>query len=324
MSHYTQLTLDQRYQIQECRSFNNQFKLATIAARVGVSVSTISRELRRNMSGRGYQAKYAHRQATERRLGKAISRMTVQNWLFVERRIRNDWSPEQISLWLKKYGDFTVSHESIYQYLLTDKAQGGTLYTHLRGKNSRRNRYGSYKKRGHIKDRTFIDERPASVEKRLTIGHWELDTVMGKAQRCPLVTLTERKSRFELVAKVSSKNANVVANAIIELLLPYKNKVRTITTDNGKEFAYHKKIAAALDAKIYFAHPYASWERGLNENTNGLLRQYFPRKTDFSTITDAQIEQALYRLNNRPRKCLGMKTPHQVFFKTNQSVALAV
>jgi len=147
--------------------------------------------------------------------------------------------------------------------------------------------------------------------------------MIGKAQRCPLVTLTERKSRLELVGKVADRSAEAVSEAIIALLHPFKNKVRSITSDNGKEFAYHEKIAQALDAKFYFAHPYASWERGLNENFNGLLRQYFPKGSDFSAITQEQLHDAMARLNNRPRKCLSMKTPIQVFFKTNQSVALA-
>jgi len=169
----------------------------------------------------------------------------------------------------------------------------------------------------------FIDDRPPSVENRKIIGHWEVDLMIGKAQRCPLVTLTERKSRFELVGQVADRSAEGVSQAIITLLKPFKNKVRSITSDNGKEFAYHEKIARALDAKFYFAHPYASWERGLNENFNGLLRQYFPKGSDFSAITQEQLHDAMVRLNNRPRKCLDMKTPIQVFFKTNQSVALA-
>lgn len=323
MRGYAQLTLDQRYQIQECKRWKRRLKLSTIAARVGVSISTISRELKRNCTaGRGYRAKHAHNLALQRRETKSTPRIDAERWRQVEDRLREDWSPEQISLWQKKHRFASVSHESIYQYVYADKRTGGDLHKHLRCKKKRRKRYGTYKKRGHIVDRVSIDERAASVEKRLQIGHWELDTIQGKKQRCPIVTLVERKSRYTLIGQVSSNKADNVAKTIIRLLEPHAKKVKTLTSDNGKEFAFHKTIAQKLDAKFYFAHPYASWERALNENTNGLLRQYFPKNSDFSKLKQYELDHAMERLNNRPRKCLNMSTPNQIFLKTKQSVAL--
>lgn len=323
MSGYTQLTLEQRYQIQECKTWKRKLKQSVIAGRVGVSVSTISRELKRNSTaGRGYRAKHAHNRALQRRQEKTVPRITELQWQRVECLLRQDWSPEQITLWLKKKSLAPVSHERIYQRIYADKRDGGDLHKHLRCKKKRRKRYGSYKKRGHIVDRVSIDERPESVEKRLHIGHWELDTIQGKGQRCPIVTLVERKSRYTLIGQVESNKAENVAQTIIRLLKPYAQQVKTLTSDNGKEFAYHTDVAQQLDAKFYFAHPYASWERALNENTNGLLRQYFPKKTDFSKLEPEALENAMDRLNNRPRKCLNMCTPDQIFHKRKQSVAL--
>jgi len=323
MNRYTQLTREQRYQIQECIRWKYKLKLSTIAARVGVSVSTISRELKRNATnGRGYRAEAANNKALARRMNKVRPRITQAQWSQIELQLRNDWSPEQIMLWGRKNGQLSVSHERIYQYILEDKMAGGDLFKHLRGSKKRRNRYGSYKKRNPVAERVFIDERAPAVEKRLIRGHWEVDLIMGKRQRCPMVTLTERKSRFCLIGQVDSKNATSVMQRVIELLLPFKTLVRTITSDNGKEFAYHKKIAEQLDAKFYFAHPYHSWERGTNENTNGLLRQYLPKTMDFRSITQDQLDHAMNRLNHRPKKCLKMKTPSEVFFNSNQRVAL--
>lgn len=323
MRGYKQLTEIQRYQIQEMRRFKIKLRLSTIAKRLGVSESTVSRELRRNRSKRGYRAGYAHRKAQERLQSKAHKRFSDDDWAYVNELLRKDWSPEQISLWLKKYGTFTISHEHIYQHILCDKKHGGDLHKHLRSQRQRKRRYGSSKDNGHLRNRVFIDERPESVERRLIIGHWEVDLVMGRKSRRPLLTLVERKSRLTLVAQVARKSAGAVRDAMVKLLMPFKQSVRTITSDNGLEFAYHEQVAELLEAKFYFAHPYHSWERGTNENTNGLLRQYFPRSRDFTTIKKSQIIHATDRLNNRPRKCLDMETPNQVFFKNKQRLALA-
>jgi IS30 family transposase len=318
---YTQLTQEERYQIQALlKAEHDQTEIAMI---LGRHKSTISREIRRNIGLRGYRPQQAQRLADERKQAKYQSRITDGTWLVVEQLLEMDWSPEQISLWLKAFCHVSISHEWIYQYILQDKADGGDLHLHLRCQKQRRKRYGSYNRRGQLIDRISIDERPNIVDLRSRIGDWELDTIIGKGHQQAIVSLTERKSRYTLIQKVERKTAQCVSNAIINLLTPFSEFVHTMTSDNGKEFADHKNIADKLNARFYFAHPYASWERGLNENTNGLIRQYFPKNRDFKTITQKEINQAMYKLNNRPRKCLGMKTPNQVFLGINPPVALA-
>jgi IS30 family transposase len=318
---YKQLTQEERYQISALlKAGHAQSEIAMILNR---DKSTISRELRRNTGLRGYRPKQAQRLAAERRQSKIQPRITDAVWVSVERLLRQDWSPEQISLWLKAEKQIVISHEWIYQYVLQDKHFGGELYRHLRCQKQRRKRYGSYNRRGQIVDRVSIDDRPAIVDRRSRIGDWELDTIIGKNHQQAIVSLSERKSRFTLIHKVERKTAQCVSRAIIKLLKPFSDRVITLTSDNGKEFAEHKKIADKLNAKFYFAHPYASWERGLNENTNGLIRQYFPKGSDFTNITQKEINQVMRKLNNRPRKCLGIKTPNQVFLGINPSVALA-
>jgi IS30 family transposase len=320
MSNYTQLAREQRYQIYALMKAGLcQTEIATI---VGVHKSTISREVRRNRGLRGYRPKQAHRFAKTRRAEAIQPRISSSTWTLVKRFLRDDWSPEQISSWLFNERQITVSHEWIYQFVLKDKGQGGELHHHLRCKKQRRKRYGSPNYRGRIPDRISIDQRPKIVETRSRIGDWELDTIIGKGHKQALVSLTERKTRLTLLAKVQRKSAELVSWSIRRLLEPIASKVLTLTSDNGKEFARHQEIAQALQASFYFAHPYSSWERGLNENTNGLIRQYFPKKHDFTTITEKDVTMVMNKLNNRPRKCLGFKTPNQVFFGINPSVAL--
>ena len=321
MGLYTQLTQEQRYQIHALmKARHSQTEIALI---VEVHKSTVSRELGRNQGLRGYRPKQAHQFALQRRQAKCQPRICPEHWELIERLLREDWSPEQISLWLAKTWHLAISHEWIYQYILRDKAKGGELHRHLRCQKARKKRYGSYDRRGQIRNRVSIEARPAIVERRSRLGDWELDTIIGKGHRQALVSLTERKSRLALFAKIPNKGAESVTQSILKLLLPLSSKVHTLTSDNGKEFARHEVIAEALQADYYFAHPYASWERGLNENTNGLIRQYFPKGHDFTLITEEEICQAMDKLNNRPRKCLGMKTPNQVFFGINPRVALA-
>ena len=210
----------------------------------------------------------------------------------------------------------------IYQYIHQDKENGGNLYTHLRCKKKKKKRYGSNDKRGHLKNRISIDERPNVVEKRSRIGDWEADTIIGKAHKQAIVSLTERKSGLALIYKVDRRTKENTEYAIKQLLGSISEKVYSMTSDNGKEFANHKKIAEALQCDFYFAHPYSSCERGTNENTNGLIRQYFPKDRDFRTITDKELIHAMKRINNRPRKRLGYKTPNQVFFGESFNVAL--
>jgi IS30 family transposase len=252
--------------------------------------------------------------AMERRK-KPAPRIPVETWELIESKLREDWSPEQISGWLKRNNKFQVSHESIYLYILADKRTGGDLHKHLRCQKKRRKRYGSHDRRGKLPNRVSIDERPGIVDRRQRIGDWEVDTIIGKGRRQAIVTLTERKSRFALLRKVERRKADLVREAVIDLLQPVVDRAHTITGDNGKEFAEHERIAKELDIDFFFAHPYAAWERGTNENMNGLVRQYIPKNRDFALVTDEELITIIDKLNHRPRKCLDFKTPLEVFFE---------
>jgi IS30 family transposase len=317
MRTYTQLTQAQRYQIYALR--NTQHSLAEIATVIGVHKSSVSRELERNRGKRGYRPQQAQELALERR-HKAVPRITAEVWALVERLLKQDWSPEQISGRLKKEQGICISHEWIYQYILADKRANGDLYKHLRCQKKRRKRYGTYDRRGKLPNCRSIEERPAIVNARKRLGDWEVDTIIGRKHKQAIVTLTERKSRFTFVSKVKRRTAQAVRRQVCRMLLPVKKKVHTLTSDHGKEFADHEQIAQMLELKFYFAHPYAAWERGTNENTNGLLRQYFPKKSDFQSVSNKTLERAMARLNFRPRKTLRFKTPFEVFY--HSSVAL--
>jgi len=315
MSTYKQLTQAQRYQIKALLDIDTpQGKIAEL---LGVSPSTISRELKRNRGKRGYRPKQAHEKAMARRAEKSKGRLTAETWALVEIKLKEDWSPEQISGRLKEEGVF-ISHESIYQYVYADKRADGTLWKHLRHPKTYRKRAGGRDRRGKIPNRRSIDERPAVVDERSRIGDWEADLIIGIDGVA--LTLTERKSRFTLLRIFPSKHAAPITAAIIELL-NWDVRIKTITFDNGKEFAGHQEIAAALNADCYFAHPYASWERGTNENTNGLIRQYLPGKRNFKEVTSQEEIMIMDKLNSRPRKCLDFRTPYEVFFG-HQPVAL--
>jgi transposase, IS30 family len=314
---YHQLTQEQRYQIYALKKTGHA--QAEIAAVIGVHKSTVSRELRRNQGGRGYRPQQAQQMAQNRR-AKAMPRISAKAWAVVENLLRQEWSPEQISGRLKKEQKICISHEWIYQHVLADKGAGGDLYKHLRCQKQRRKRYGTYNRRGKLLNCRSIEERPAIVAHRKRLGDWEVDTVFGKDHKQALVTLTERKSRFTLLGKVSQRTAQAVQDQICRLLLPVQDQVHTLTSDHGKEFACHEQIAQLLQLKYYFAHPYAAWERGANENANGLLRQYFPKKCDLQLVTRKDTNLAMSRLNFRPRKSLRFKTPFEVFY--HSSVAL--
>jgi len=308
---YSQLTYEQRYLIYEFLKIG--YKQTEIAEVIGVNKSTISRELKRNTGKRGYRYKQAQRRA-ERRKRKAKRRITPADWIIIEGYLRKDFSPEQTSHWVLQGYGIQVSHEWIYQYIWEDKRNGGQLYQHLRRKKKYRKRGANGDKRGKIPQRKGIEERPALVDGRERIGDWEADTIIGKGMKGAIVTLVDRKSRFLRMGLVEQRTKEAVKESMIELLKGYP--VHTITCDNGMEFAAHEEIAQALAAEIYFAHPYASWERGTNENTNGLIRQYIPKDEDFRTLTDFDISFVEYRLNTRPRKCLSFTSP-MVFLKNH-------
>jgi IS30 family transposase len=292
-----------------------------IASEIGVHPSTISRELKRNRGGRGYRPKQAQAKAEGRKLKHVTTRIEAPTWALIEKQLRQDWSPEQVAGWLSRESQPRVSHERIYQHIYADKARGGDLHRHLRCRKQRRKRYGSYDRRGRMPGRRSIEERPQVVERRARFGDWEADTIIGRNHQQAILSLTERKSRLCLLKKVERNTALAIGQAICELLSPLSAKVKTITSDNGREFAHHQSIEQELQARFYFAHPFAAWERGTNENTNGLVRQYFPKGSDFSHLTDSDIQRAMARLNNRPRKRLNYLTPLRVFFK-EQKIAL--
>jgi IS30 family transposase len=310
---YTQLTCEQRYQI--CVLLKAGHNGTQIAMLVGCHKSTISRELQRNRGRKGYFAKLAQNLAHKRRRRSHALRIAAETWAVVARLVRQDWSPEQISGRLKLEKLPTVSPERIYQYVYADKRRGGTLYRHLRSQKKQRKRYGGYIRRGQIPNRTFIDKRPQIVATKRRFGDWEGDTIIGARHKGAILSATERKSKLTRLAKLKSKSAKELKRKSIARLGSLAHKMHTMTFDNGKEFCEHQAIAAALKIRIYFTRPYCSWQRGLNENTNGLVRQYFPKKYDFSQITEADVRRVEKLLNNRPRKTLGYRTPNEVFLK---------
>lgn len=323
MKKYKQLTLEERYQISGLLKARQT--RAEIARSMGRHKSTIGREIRRNRASYGYRPRLAHRRACERIEGKAGTRISDRTWAEVEEMINRQWSPEQISGRRALEGKPTVSHEWIYQRIYRDKEAGGKLYLNLRARPKHRKRYGRYDKRGKLVNQVSIELRPPVVDERSRLGDWELDTILGKRpQKEAIVSMTERRSKLLRIQRITSKSGKLVEQAVSKKLRGLI--VRTLTSDNGREFCEHASIARTLNASFYFCHPYASWERGLNENTNGLLRQYFPKKTHWANITDSLVAHVEQKLNNRPRKSLGYKTPYEVYFKEHlqlTGVALA-
>ena len=311
---YTHLTSEERHYIEKRHKQGDS--TTAIALELGRSQSTISRELGRNRGKRGYRHKQAHRQALQRHADKPKAiKLTPELVGRITLRLEEQWSPEQISGRLKAQGEASVCHETIYQMVLKDKRAGGKLYLNLRRHTKTyRKRYGSTtgSTKG-IPNRVDIDERPAVANQRERLGDWEADTMIGKGHQGALVTLDERKSKLRLAFPVANKTAEAVTGSIIALLDGFKDWVHTLTFDNGKEFARHGQVAQAIGCKTYFAKPYHSWERGQNENANGLLRQYFPKAMGLLDVTTQQVVEAVHKLNHRPRKCLGFKTPYEVF-----------
>ena len=312
---YQQLTEGKRYQISVLLA--EGFSFSRIAQKIGVHRSTISRELKRNGQSDGYLPDLAQQHSQRRKASAAKFKISPDITVLVDKLLSWEWSPEQISAIATRIGH-SVSHEWIYRYVARDKASGGQLYRRLR-QGHRRYRKGVHSKRSPILEACSIDERPTVVDSRERLGDWEADTVIGQQGTGVLVTLAERKSRLYLVRRVDNKRADTVRDAIIDMLTPYVEHVHTITFDNGGEFAHHKAIAAALNAKAYFAHPYSSWERGLNENFNGLLRQYIPKGKDLRLVSDEEVQQVQMKLNLRPRKCLGFRQPLVVFKELRQA-----
>ncbi len=322
MRHYTQLTQEERYQIAALmKAGHTQSETARL---IGRHKSTISRELARNTGQRGYRPQQAQQRARQRQRHKVRRAFSDPHWHLIDALLRTDWSPEQISGRLKEECGIAVSPAWIYHYIQVTRRRRIALRPHLRGRYWFRRRRGSKDQRGKLRNTTSIDERPSVIEQRSRIGDWEADTVSGVRQQGHLVSLVERKSGYTCLAKVTRRTAELVGNAIVECLAPLKESVHSITCDHGREFAGHERFGKALRATIYFAHPYAAWERGTNENTNGLIRQYFPKGEALLDVTTEQLRHAEERLNHRPRKRLGWKTPHEVFFGTKTKLVVAL
>lgn len=310
---YTHLSLAERHYIEIERKTGTSMK--QMAKALGRSQSTLSREISRNTGQRGYRHKQAHGLAEQRHKNKPKAvKLTEEVKQFIEGYLKQDWSPEQITGRLEREGIIKLHHETIYRYVLADKKAGGRLYKHLRHQNKTyRKRYGSAHNRTGIPNRVDIEQRPQEANERKRVGDWEADTIIGKNHKGAIITLDERKSKVRLAAPLQSKKAQHVKQAAIALLQPIKLFVETVTFDNGKEFSLHEAIAKTLGCDTYFARPYHSWERGQNENANGLLRQYFPKAMELVNVTMKQVFKAIDKLNSRPRKCLGFKTPYEVF-----------
>lgn len=303
------LTQEERYTIERMRK--EGYSQARIAECLGRDAGTLSRELRRNSGQRGYRHKQAQRKAEDRRFAsRRRGKFTPVIQAKIEAHLKDDLSPEQVTGVMRRNGEGTVSHERIYQHIYADHRSGGTLYKHLRQcRRKRRRRLGRKDRRGRIQNRVSIEERPPVVEKRFFYGDWEVDLVEGAGHEGFLLTLVERKRGYLLMHPLGSKKADEVTTAIIVELWRYIGKIRSLTMDNGKEFSGHETVAAILQTKVYFAHPYASWERGTNENTNGLIRQYLPKGMSLKNLDMALCKRIERKLNMRPRKRLGFAAP---------------
>ena len=296
--------------------------LTEIAKTIGVHKSTVSRELKRNSDGRGhhkYNNELAQRKADKRMKDRPHAHKFTDEMKKEARRfiVYMDYSPEQVSGRYKMLGKEMVSYETLYQWIWSEKKHGNReLSDHLRHNGRKYGKRGAANRsRGIIKDRVGIENRPQIVNDKSRFGDFEIDTMIGKNHKGAIMTANDRCTQIVLIRRLEGKEAAPLADAAVEALSPYKQMLHTITADNGKEFARHKEIAQKLGVQFYFARPYHSWERGANENTNGLIRQYIPKGTDFSTLTDEYIAEVEWKLNNRPRKSLGYLTPLEYFEK---------
>lgn len=291
-----------------------------IANAIGRHRSTIYREYKRNkcwIIDGAYRAEKAQRRTrTRRRHARRKQHFTEKDYTIVRQLLRRQWSPEQITGYLKKQGKRCFSHETIYRYIWRNKKNGGNLWKHLRcAQKQRRKRYKAYDSRGRLSDKRNIADRPIEVETRQTQGHWEIDTVMGKGSKDCIVTLVERKTGYTLIGKLNDRTTKSTNKRTIKLMNSMPDKFKTITADNGTEFHQYKLIEEKMNCPFYFANPHHSWERGTNENTNGLIRQYLPKGTSMAKLTQQRCNTIANKLNTRPRKRLDYKTPEECFYE---------
>ena len=312
---YRQLTSGERYMLAALRK--QGLNQSQIAASLGRHRSTISRELCRNSSrldGHYRPSKAQERTNGRRSRSRRNLRFTVQDFAQVDDLIRRQWSPEQVAGHLGRLGQLTISHETIYRHIWRDKREGGLLHTHLRGaRKRRRKRYRSYDSRGKLAGKRHISERPAAVETRRQTGHWEIDTVMGTGSKDCIVSLVERKSGLLLIGKLGDRTTDSLNRRVIHLIKRHDGAFQTITSDNGTEFHDYKRIEERTKVMFYFARPYHSWERGSNENANGLIRQYLPKGMSMAVVSQQLCNVIAQKLNTRPRKRHGFKTPLECY-----------
>jgi IS30 family transposase len=323
MSHFT---VEQRYKLEVMLQQNISKK--QISIELEKHISSIYREMNRNSDSRNsvYKGSLAIRKCDKRHKEKPKNQCFTQEIKdYVRNSLIEDLSPEQIVGRALKDSVDCVCIETIYKFVWNDKKQNGILYTHLRHQGKMYRKRGASKdKRGQIVGRIGIENRPVEVEEKQRFGDLEIDLVIGKDHKGALLTINDRSTGVLQMKKIESKDAEIVKNATIELLEKWKPIIKTITSDNGKEFAKHQAIAAALEIDYYFANAYCSWERGANENLNGLVRQYFPKGSDFSLITEEQVQMVVEKLNNRPRKRHQFNSPNEVYLqKLNNNQAFA-
>ena len=317
---YEQLNAEERSALAAMRRLG--LSQAEIGRQLGRHRSTVGRELKRNAAPYDgwYRAARAEERAVARRKrSRRNSQFGRDQWERVEELLRKEWSPEQVSGHLARTRELAISHETIYRQVWRDLKKGGTLHLHLRcARKQCRKRYGRHDSRGRLAGKRMIGERPASIEKRLRMGHWEIDTVMGQSlgesSDC-ILTLVERKSGYVLIGKLAARTAAEASRATIKLLKRHPGRCQTITSDNGTEFHRYAEIEAATGLKFYFATPHHSWERGTNENTNGLIRQYLPKGQSMTGLTQNECDAIADKLNNRPRKRHEYKTPNECFIR---------
>jgi IS30 family transposase len=314
---YKHLTEEERSQIAQLKAARHGVR--EIGRRLGRSASTISREIARNRypTDGSYKSWHAQRMYQgRRRRARQGSRLEVLEWMEVEALIRQDFSPEQVAGRLKLEGGLRISHETLYRYIWRDKEAGGTLYQHLRGaRKQRRKGYGNYDSRGRLAGKRRIEDRPAEAEGRTEIGHWEVDTVHGQG-RGSNATIVDRKTGYVLIGKLTARTASATNARLRMLMAKHPESFTTITADNGCEFHAYRDLEEETSVEFYFANPYHSWERGTNENTNGLIRQYLPKGCSMDDLSQARCNAIARKLNDRPRKRHGFRTPAELFEKS--------
>jgi IS30 family transposase len=312
---YRHLTYEQSCQISLLNKRGES--QSEIARALNIDRSTICREISRNREEQFYNCREANLKAIRRRRNCTYKKMTSDLISTIEKSLKLGWSPEQITGRLKKEGKSHVSHETIYRYVWADKKTGGSLHKLLRHRGKKYNKRSSkHAGRGCIPYRIDISERPLIVEAKVRVGDWELDTIVGRRQsRAAIVSMVDRATKLTKLRKVNRKTEKNVREALVKTLSPIKDCVLTMTSDNGCEFAGHWIVSRELETSFFFATPYHSWERGLNEHTNGLVRQYLPKGTNFDEIPDSEIEKIETYLNTRPRKSLGFETPLEAFHR---------